>query len=70
MVPGRDLRPIGAQVGTTEVTVIDIIFGDVYGALITAIALAAAVPYGLWKGAQWLISLARGGADGNRRADR
>lgn len=42
-------------------------FGTLYGAAITAIALLAAIPYGAWQGAKWLAKRLTGGTHGNPR---
>lgn len=43
---------------------IDLAFGSLYGALVTVIALVAAVPYGIWQGLK-AIGRRLGGSHGN-----
>jgi hypothetical protein len=49
---------------------VDILFFNLYGAAITAIALLAAIPYGAWQGLRWLRQRIGGTGSGNTRPDR
>jgi hypothetical protein len=49
---------------------VDILFFNLYGAAITAIALLAAIPYGAWQGLRWLRQRIGGAAGGNTRTGR
>lgn len=44
---------------------LQLVFGTLYGAGITLIALLAAIPYGLWQGAKWLGQRLTGGIHGD-----
>ena len=46
---------------------IELVFGTLYGAGITLIALVAAIPYGIWQGIKWLGRRISGGANGDAR---
>jgi hypothetical protein len=42
-----------------------LVFGSLYGALVTGIALLAAIPYGIWEGLRWLRQQLTGGNHGD-----
>jgi hypothetical protein len=44
---------------------IDLVFGSLYGALVTFIALFAAIPYGIWQGLKRLRKHLPGGRNGD-----
>ncbi|MFN0096228.1 MAG: hypothetical protein ACKVVT_15815 [Dehalococcoidia bacterium] len=44
---------------------IDVLFGTLYGSLLFAVAVLAAVPYGIWQGLKRLGRLIGGGSRGN-----
>lgn len=33
---------------------VEMVFGTLYGSAVMVIALAAAIPYGIWQGIRWL----------------
>jgi len=43
----------------------DLFFGTLYGALITGVALVAAIPYGIWQGIKWVGRRLTGGEHGD-----
>jgi hypothetical protein len=49
---------------------VDILFFNLYGAVITVLALLAAIPYGAWQGLRWLKERIGGSGDGDARTDR
>lgn len=48
---------------------IDLLFGTLYGGAITAIALVAAIPYGIWQGIKRLAAALGGNRNGDTRTD-
>lgn len=46
---------------------VQLLFGSLYGLLVTGIALLAAIPYGIWQGIKWLSTKITGGPNGNSR---
>ncbi len=44
---------------------VELLFGTLYGGLVTAVALLAAIPYGLWQGCRRLWNRRPGGPHGN-----
>lgn len=49
---------------------LDLLFGTLYGGAIFAIALLAAIPYGIWQGIKRLAAAIGGNRDGDTRTDR
>jgi hypothetical protein len=45
----------------------DLVFGSLYGALVTVVALLAAIPYAAWQGMRRLVRWFGGKADGDAR---
>jgi len=46
---------------------IQLLFGSLYGFLVTGIALFAAIPYGIWQGIKWVGAKLSGGTHGDTR---
>jgi hypothetical protein len=46
---------------------IDLVFGSLYGAVVTLAALFAAIPYGIWQGVRRLGKHIPGGRNGDTR---
>jgi hypothetical protein len=51
-------------------TVVDILLFNLYGAVVTVIALIAAIPYGAWQGLRWLRQRLGGQDHGDSGAGR
>jgi hypothetical protein len=45
--------------------VVQLLFGSLYGGIVLIIALAGAIPYGIWQGIKALRRKLPGGTDGN-----
>jgi hypothetical protein len=45
----------------------DLLFSNVYGLIVTAIPIIAAIPYAIWQGVKKLNTAIRGGHDGDSR---
>ncbi len=43
----------------------ELVFGSLYGALVTGVALVAAIPYGLWQAIKWVGQRVTGGEHGD-----
>jgi hypothetical protein len=51
-------------------TLIDIVFFNLYGSLITVVTLLAAIPYAIWQGLRKLKNRIGGALNGNARTGR
>jgi hypothetical protein len=49
---------------------VDILFFNLYGAVVTVIAVLGAIPYAIWQGLRRLKQRIGGSSDGNARAGR
>ena len=48
-------------------SLLDLLFGSLYGGLLFALGALAAIPYGIWQGLKWLGHHFQGGRHGDPR---